>query len=420
MSTAPATSQTTFFATAPPVSTTFVAALTVRSSAIWKIHTSVAVPVSVRGKRAHAAGRRSRGQTTFFALSGASPRRSDGSLTRRGRPLRPGGTPLRVSHGPLRRAEGILRRSDAPPCVRDLPASGSHVSLRLADSVLRRSGASLGRVDRILRPSGGVIRRADRPLRVARRPLWARDRCNAVQPKADAGNPHGSVPRPVPPWARGQPLSPCLHSAASHWSAHGGQALGTTPKRAPPSARAPCRSTTMGAPLGGVHRLMSVSRDELRRSSQLGAQPRIRSVVLARVPPPEGRTRANALRECSARGDFRSTRFQSFPRFHWMRFRSCRRFPPWCWDSRSTHWPSGQRGGRRAGQTEKESRRGSLGGFSIAGARRWTSARCIRLAKWLRARRARLGDYRLCVPRSYVGKEPLAHPVVGRCGPLVG
>ncbi len=212
----------------------------------------------------------------LLRLSGASPRRSDGSLTRRGRPLRPGGTRLRVSRGPLRRAEQVLRHSDPPLCVRHLPASASHVSLRLADPVLRPSGASLGRVDPILRPSGGAIRLADRLLRVTRRPLWARDRPMPCSRKPFAGNRHGCAPRPVPPWARGQPLSPCLHSAASHRSAHGGQALGTTPTRTPPSARAPCRSAAMGAPLGRVHRAMSVSRGGLRRVIACSSRVRVR------------------------------------------------------------------------------------------------------------------------------------------------
>jgi hypothetical protein len=95
------------------------------------------------------------------------------------------------------------------------------------------SGASLGRVDRILRPSGGGMRRADRPLHVGRGPLVRERTCNAVQPKANAGNRHGSAPRPVPAWARGQPVALCFHSAASHRSIPRRQALGTKPKRTP-------------------------------------------------------------------------------------------------------------------------------------------------------------------------------------------
>ena len=47
ISTAPATCQKTFLAMAPPVRNTFLAELMVRSPEIWKIQTSVALPVSV-------------------------------------------------------------------------------------------------------------------------------------------------------------------------------------------------------------------------------------------------------------------------------------------------------------------------------------------------------------------------------------
>ncbi len=46
--TAPLTCQKTFLASAPPVRVTLVPLLTVRSWAIWKIQTSVALPASVR------------------------------------------------------------------------------------------------------------------------------------------------------------------------------------------------------------------------------------------------------------------------------------------------------------------------------------------------------------------------------------
>ncbi len=169
----------------------------------------------------------------LLRLSRASPRWSDGSLTRRGRPLRPGGTRLRVSRGPLRHAEQVLRRSDAPLCARDLPASSEP---RLSPACRLGSAAQ-----RCVARASGPYSPPERRCHSSRRPPSARrprtacaERpCPALRPRTAVSNRHGYAPRPLPAWARGQPLSPCLHSAASHRSIHRREALWTKPRWIP-------------------------------------------------------------------------------------------------------------------------------------------------------------------------------------------